>query len=138
MPTLVMHLRDDALHAFEFGREVAAGIPGARFVPLHGRITCPWNMTQPRPGCSRKYVVIFYASDAPAVRAMYDRCQSTVGMQALLASRIREQPLSTQSSGCVADDAIRPGLQCSPPPGGQTYLATGPQQWRAMTPGGQP
>ena len=41
VPTLVMHLRDDAVHAFEFGREVAAGIPGARFVPLHGRNHMP-------------------------------------------------------------------------------------------------
>jgi pimeloyl-ACP methyl ester carboxylesterase/DNA-binding winged helix-turn-helix (wHTH) protein len=40
-PTLVMHLRDDAVHAFEFGREVAAGIPGARFVPLPGRNHMP-------------------------------------------------------------------------------------------------
>ena len=41
VPTLVMHLRDDAVHHFEFGREVAAGIPGARFVPLHGRNHMP-------------------------------------------------------------------------------------------------
>jgi pimeloyl-ACP methyl ester carboxylesterase len=40
-PTLVMHLRDDAVHNFEFGREVAAGIPGARFVPLQGRNHMP-------------------------------------------------------------------------------------------------
>ena len=41
VPTLVMHLREDAVHAFEFGREVAAGIPGARFVPLHGKNHMP-------------------------------------------------------------------------------------------------
>jgi pimeloyl-ACP methyl ester carboxylesterase/DNA-binding winged helix-turn-helix (wHTH) protein len=41
VPTLVMHLRDDAVHNFEFGREVAAGIPGARFVPLPGRNHMP-------------------------------------------------------------------------------------------------
>jgi pimeloyl-ACP methyl ester carboxylesterase len=28
VPTLVMHLRDDAVYPFEFEREVAAGIPG--------------------------------------------------------------------------------------------------------------
>jgi class 3 adenylate cyclase/pimeloyl-ACP methyl ester carboxylesterase len=37
MPTLVMHARDDARVPFEAGRRVAAGIPGARFVPLQGR-----------------------------------------------------------------------------------------------------
>ena len=41
VPTLVLHLRDDAVHDFEFGREVAAGIPGARFVPLQGKNHMP-------------------------------------------------------------------------------------------------
>jgi class 3 adenylate cyclase/pimeloyl-ACP methyl ester carboxylesterase len=36
-PTLVMHCRDDAAQPFEFGRQMAAGIPGARFVALEGR-----------------------------------------------------------------------------------------------------
>jgi pimeloyl-ACP methyl ester carboxylesterase/DNA-binding CsgD family transcriptional regulator len=37
VPTLVMHVRDDARVPFEQGRRLAAGIPGARFVPLDGR-----------------------------------------------------------------------------------------------------
>lgn len=37
VPTLVMHVRDDAVVRFEAGRRMAAGIPGARFVPLQGR-----------------------------------------------------------------------------------------------------
>jgi class 3 adenylate cyclase/pimeloyl-ACP methyl ester carboxylesterase len=37
VPTLVMHARDDARVPFEAGRRIAAGIPGARFVPLPGR-----------------------------------------------------------------------------------------------------
>jgi len=41
VPTLVLHLRDDAVHPLEFGREVAATIPGARFVPLPGRNHMP-------------------------------------------------------------------------------------------------
>jgi pimeloyl-ACP methyl ester carboxylesterase len=36
-PTLVMHAREDARVPFEAGRRMAAGIPGARFVPLQGR-----------------------------------------------------------------------------------------------------
>jgi class 3 adenylate cyclase/pimeloyl-ACP methyl ester carboxylesterase len=35
--TLVMHARDDAREPFDAGRRMAAGIPGARFVPLLGR-----------------------------------------------------------------------------------------------------
>jgi class 3 adenylate cyclase/pimeloyl-ACP methyl ester carboxylesterase len=37
VPTLVMHARDDAVVPFEQGRRLAAGIPGARFVPLPSR-----------------------------------------------------------------------------------------------------
>ena len=37
VPTLVMHARDEARVPFEAGRRMAAGIPGARFVPLTGR-----------------------------------------------------------------------------------------------------
>jgi pimeloyl-ACP methyl ester carboxylesterase len=36
-PTLVMHVRDDARVPFEAGRQMAAGIPGARFIPLQGQ-----------------------------------------------------------------------------------------------------
>jgi hypothetical protein len=36
MPTLVVHYRNDRFIPFEAGRELAAGIPGARFVPLEG------------------------------------------------------------------------------------------------------
>jgi pimeloyl-ACP methyl ester carboxylesterase len=37
VPTLVMHCRQDARVPFEAGRRLAAGIPGARFVPLESR-----------------------------------------------------------------------------------------------------
>ena len=36
-PTLVMHVRDDLIVPFEAGRQLAVGIPGARFVALPGR-----------------------------------------------------------------------------------------------------
>lgn len=37
VPTLVMHSRDDACVPFNQGWRLAAGIPGARFVPLPSR-----------------------------------------------------------------------------------------------------
>ncbi|HEX9125013.1 MAG TPA: alpha/beta fold hydrolase [Methylomirabilota bacterium] len=37
VPTLVMHARDETRVPFDAGRRMAAGIPGARFVPLQGR-----------------------------------------------------------------------------------------------------
>ena len=36
-PTLVMHVRGDSMVPFEAGRQLAAGIPGARFIALPGR-----------------------------------------------------------------------------------------------------
>jgi class 3 adenylate cyclase/pimeloyl-ACP methyl ester carboxylesterase len=36
-PTLVMHVRDDQVQPFEAGRELAAGIRGARFIALQGK-----------------------------------------------------------------------------------------------------
>jgi class 3 adenylate cyclase/pimeloyl-ACP methyl ester carboxylesterase len=41
VPTLVMHKRDDQVQPFEAGRELAAGIPGARFVALPGQNHMP-------------------------------------------------------------------------------------------------
>ena len=36
-PTLVMHVRNDARVPIDLGREIAAGIPNARFVALPGK-----------------------------------------------------------------------------------------------------
>jgi class 3 adenylate cyclase/pimeloyl-ACP methyl ester carboxylesterase len=40
-PTLVMHKRGDQVQPFEAGRELAAGIPGARFIALPGENHIP-------------------------------------------------------------------------------------------------
>ena len=37
VPTLVMHMRGDAMQPVSLGRSIAQGIPGARFVSLEGR-----------------------------------------------------------------------------------------------------
>jgi class 3 adenylate cyclase/pimeloyl-ACP methyl ester carboxylesterase len=37
VPTLVMHVRDDLIVPIDAGRQMAAGIPGARFIALPGR-----------------------------------------------------------------------------------------------------
>jgi pimeloyl-ACP methyl ester carboxylesterase len=41
VPTLMMHKGDDQVEPFEAGRELAAGIPGARFVTLPGQNHMP-------------------------------------------------------------------------------------------------
>ncbi len=41
VPTLVIHCHGDAVAPFEEGRQIAAAIPGAQFVPLEGNNHCP-------------------------------------------------------------------------------------------------
>lgn len=42
-PTTVIHRHDDRAVPYSFGREVAAAIPGARFVSLQGSSHFPWH-----------------------------------------------------------------------------------------------
>lgn len=42
-PTVVLHRRDDRAVPYPLGREVAAAIPGATFVPLSGTAHFPWH-----------------------------------------------------------------------------------------------
>lgn len=42
-PALVVHRRDDRAVPFLLGREVAAAIPGATFIPLQGSAHFPWH-----------------------------------------------------------------------------------------------
>jgi pimeloyl-ACP methyl ester carboxylesterase/DNA-binding CsgD family transcriptional regulator len=43
VPTTVVHRRDDRAVAYRLGRDVAAAIPGATFVPLQGSSHFPWH-----------------------------------------------------------------------------------------------
>lgn len=42
-PALVVHRRDDRAVPYQLGREVAAAIPGATFIPLKGSAHFPWH-----------------------------------------------------------------------------------------------
>jgi DNA-binding CsgD family transcriptional regulator len=42
-PTTVIHRRGDRAVPYRFGREVAAAIPDARFIPLQGSSHFPWH-----------------------------------------------------------------------------------------------
>lgn len=42
-PTLVVHRREDRAVPYRLGREVAAAIPGATFIPLTGSAHFPWH-----------------------------------------------------------------------------------------------
>ena len=45
-PTLVMHVRDDQMVPIEAGRQLAAGIPGARSSPCPVETICSWSMSR--------------------------------------------------------------------------------------------
>ena len=59
-PTLILHPTGDLRSPFSFGREIAAGIPGAKFVPLE----------------SRNHLVL---ADEPAYRVMLDAIADFLG-----------------------------------------------------------
>jgi pimeloyl-ACP methyl ester carboxylesterase/DNA-binding CsgD family transcriptional regulator len=42
-PTMVVHRRNDRAVPYQLGREVAAAIPGATFIPLQGSSHFPWH-----------------------------------------------------------------------------------------------
>ena len=42
VPTLIAHRKNDSIHPFEFAREMASLIPGARLEPLEGDMYWPW------------------------------------------------------------------------------------------------
>ena len=59
-PTLVTHCKGDVRVPFALGQEIAAGIPGAKFVPLD----------------SRNHV---FLADEPATRVFFDAVTSFLG-----------------------------------------------------------
>lgn len=64
VPTLVMHSRHDARVPFESGRRLAAGIPGARFVPLESQNHLILE-SEPAFGLFLEELRSFLATDGP-------------------------------------------------------------------------
>jgi pimeloyl-ACP methyl ester carboxylesterase/DNA-binding CsgD family transcriptional regulator len=80
-PVLVVHRRDDRAVPFRLGREVAAAIPGATFVPLQGSAHFPWH------GDIESVVRACREALAPAQSSPQD---ATEPEQVLLSGRERE------------------------------------------------
>jgi pimeloyl-ACP methyl ester carboxylesterase/DNA-binding CsgD family transcriptional regulator len=70
-PTLVFHVRGDAMVPFEAGRRLAAAIPNARFVPLEGRNHI-LRADEPAWAVFRKELNDFLAADEPADESAAD------------------------------------------------------------------
>ncbi len=74
VPTLVIHRRGDAIVPFESGRELATGIPGARFLSLDGRNHWPLP-SEPVARVMAKAIYEFLGEgeEAPAARGVPSR-----------------------------------------------------------------
>lgn len=91
-PTLVVHRRKDRAIGFEAGRQLAAAIPGARFLPLEGRAHPPWEGEEsPLPA-----LTAFLRGDASLPReregapAERDRCRLDLEGRALVVGGVRQ------------------------------------------------
>ncbi len=69
VPTLVLHRRGDRAIPARLGRELAARIPGARFVPFEGRDHFPWVGDS---ASVLRAVAAFLGAPAPATPAARD------------------------------------------------------------------
>jgi pimeloyl-ACP methyl ester carboxylesterase/DNA-binding CsgD family transcriptional regulator len=101
-PTAVVHRRHDRAVRYRFGREVAAAIPGATFIPLRGRAHFPWD------GDVDSVVRACRQSLGPQTSAQHE----SAPQQALLSDREREI-LACIARG-LADREIAEQLVLSP------------------------
>lgn len=82
-PTLVLHVRGDVRVPFALGQEIAAGIPGAKFVPLEGRN----HMFLPNEPAHREFhnaVAVFLGGKPtrgalPGTATLWQRLESAIG-----------------------------------------------------------
>jgi pimeloyl-ACP methyl ester carboxylesterase len=90
-PTLVLHRREDRAVPFATGREIAARIPGARFVPLEGRAHPPWEGS---PDVGTELIRFLAGSatlaavEAPACRLDAENCELVVGQARVPLTRL--------------------------------------------------
>jgi len=107
VPTLVIHRRGDTMVPFESGRELATGIPGARFLPLDGRNHWPLP-SEPVARVMAKAIYEFLGEgeDAPAARGAPSR--EPGGVVTILFTDVEGSTALTQRLGdAKAREALR-------------------------------
>lgn len=102
-PGLVVHRRDDRAVPYRLGREVAAAIPGATFIPLQGSAHFPWH------GDTESVVRACRAALAPAEQST----QYASGPESILLSSREREILAFVARG-LGDREIAEQLVLSP------------------------
>ena len=72
MPTLIMHGRDDTIVPFALGRNLAASLPQAKFVPFDESVAAPWLKQERITNAIRRFLGVEVESKpkpAPALAA---------------------------------------------------------------------
>jgi class 3 adenylate cyclase len=106
-PTLVVHCRGDAIVPFEAGRELAAGIPGARFLPLDSRNHVPLPH-EPAAELLGKAVDEFLGEGEEAAAAATEPSTQAGGLVTVLFTDMEGSTTLTQRLGDTkAQDVLR-------------------------------
>lgn len=99
-PTLVFHVRGDAIVPFEAGRRLAAAIPNARFVPLEGKNHI-LRASEPAWPIFRKELTDFLAADEPSDDSAADEIAALTARERQLLDCIARGLSNPQISQCL-------------------------------------
>jgi class 3 adenylate cyclase len=106
-PTLVIHRRGDTAIPFESGRELATGIPGARFLPLDGRNHCPLP-SEPGLAVMGKAIFEFLGEGEGAAAMAAEPARETRGLVTVLFTDMEGSTTLTQRLGdAKAQEVLR-------------------------------
>jgi len=107
VPTLVVHRRGDAIVPFESGRELATGIPGARFLPLDGRNHWPLP-SEPGAAVMGKAIFEFLSEGDGAAAMAAEPARETRGLVTILFTDMEGSTTLTQRLGdAKAQEVLR-------------------------------
>ena len=107
VPTLVIHRRGDAVAPFESGRELATGIPGARFLPLDGRNHWPLP-SEPGLAVMGKAIFEFLSEGEGAAAMAAEPARETRGLVTILFTDMEGSTTLTQRLGdAKAQEVLR-------------------------------
>jgi len=98
VPTLVIHLRGDMVVPFESGRELATGIPGARFLSLDGRNHWPLP-SEPVTAAMGKAIYEFLGEGEEAPAAGGAPSREPGGLVTILFTDVEGSTVLTQRLG---------------------------------------